>query len=302
MRMRSFTWADLPALVELVRAVRKTEGDGRIVNESSLKEELSIPGLDPERDCTLFEDEKSFLAYSILHTELRIGRTILEIGVHLDHNEKDGLERAAVRAGLAYAKSLGAGVLHVCVPPSEFWTDLLKEEGFSQVREYWMMKWQDESVPSVELPQGFSIEGFQPGDEERLTRVQNASFTGSWGFCPNTIEEVSYLAGMSICTPDGILFLAHGAETAGYCWTSVLGDARNPVGVIWMIGVAPAYRGQGLGNPILMAGMEYLKSRGVGSITLDVDGGNTLAIKLYTSVGFEKALEVHWFEAELSGG
>jgi mycothiol synthase len=81
-----------------------------------------------------------------------------------------------------------------------------------------------------------------------------------------------------------------------------LGDARNPVGVIWMIGVAPAYRGQGLGKPILMAGMEYLKSRGVGSITLDVDRGNTLAIKLYTSVGFEKALEVHWFEAELSGG
>ena len=134
----------------------------------------------------------------------------------------------------------------------------MEEQGFSQVRNYWLMRWQEAEVSRAELPQGFAIEKFQPGDAERLTQAQNASFGGSWGFCPNTVEEVSYQAGMSISSPEGILFLAHGDNTAGYCWTNILGDPQNPVGVIGMVGIDPAYRSRGLSRPILLAGMEYL--------------------------------------------
>ncbi len=66
-----------------------------------------------------------------------------------------------------------------------------------------------------------------------------------------------------------------------------------------MIGVVPDYRGQGVSRAILLAGMEYLGSIGVAVIALQVDGSNTPAIGLYTSVGFEKAGEHQWFERDL---
>ena len=299
MVIRNYTWADLSALLELINLVRKTGGDERVLNISSLKEELAQPGLAPEENCFLFEDDQGLLAYFILHPELRIGRAVLETGIHPDRKE-NGIEKEVLTSALAQAKAIGARMLHICAPPSEFWGDLLDGEGFSKVRSYWRMRWHRDTVSPVELPQGFSIESFRPGDEERLTWVQNESFNGSWGFCPNTVQEISYRAGMSMCAPEGILFLTHGRETAGYCWTCILGGPQNTIGVIGMIGVASAFRGQGLSRPILLAGMEYLHSRGVKYIELDVDGDNRPATKLYASVGFGKAQEVHWFEAELS--
>jgi mycothiol synthase len=105
---------------------------------------------------------------------------------------------------------------------------------------------------------------------------------------------------MANTSPQGIIFLNHGDTTTGYCWTclsSVNGSIR---GVIGMIGVSPDYRGRGISSGILLAGMEYLRSLDVADIRLEVDGSNTPAVRLYTSVGFEKAGELHWFERGLS--
>ena len=176
---RNFTWADLPALVEFVNLVRGVGGhDGRTVSLAYLKEELSRPGLSPGENCSLFEDDtqdserRGLLAYSILHPELRMGRTILEFGIHPAHAET-GIEREVVRFGLDRSKGLGARLLHICTPPSKFWPRLLEEEGFSRVRDYWLMQWHQEMVPLPELPEGFAIESFRPGDEARLTQAQN---------------------------------------------------------------------------------------------------------------------------------
>ncbi len=67
-----------------------------------------------------------------------------------------------------------------------------------------------------------------------------------------------------------------------------------------MIGVVPDFRGRGTSRSILLAGMEYLKTCNVSDIGLQVDETNTPAIRLYTSVGFEKEGERQWFERALS--
>ena len=94
--------------------------------------------------------------------------------------------------------------------------------------------------------------------------------------------------------------LSHGDEIAGYCWTCVSPLNDKTKGLIGMIGVVPDYRGRGVSKPILLAGIEYLQSIEVAEIGLQVDGSNTPAIRLYTSVGFEKRGELHWFERKLS--
>ncbi len=300
MRVRNFTWDDLPALVELDNLASEKQGDGPKTSLPSLREHLAQPGLLPEENCFLFERDHELWAYSVIRNEHSIGRTVLQLAIHPARSEGE-VEREVVGAALARARELGARVLHVCLAPSAFWAGLMEEEGFHRVRDFRLMRWQGEAVPPPELPEGFAITSFQPGDEAKLTSVQNTSFSGSWGFCPNTVEEISYRAGMVISPHEGIIFLTHGKDPAGYCWTCTLSDSQFSVGVIGMIGIDPQFRGLGLSKPILLAGMKHLQASQVRQIQLDVDEENQPAIRLYSSVGFQNVMGVYWFEARLSG-
>jgi mycothiol synthase len=161
------------------------------------------------------------------------------------------------------------------------------------------MVWRQEQLPQVLLPHGFSIRPFKAGDAPTLTAVQNAAFAGSWGFCPNTVEQVEYRSAMTNTSPRGILFLCHGEQVAGYCWTCVVPLGSQTRGLISMVGVLPDYRRRGVGRPVLLAGMDYLRSIGVYDIGLNVDRDNAPALRLYNSVGFQKVRELHWFEINL---
>jgi mycothiol synthase len=158
------------------------------------------------------------------------------------------------------------------------------------------MVWQQNAALRVEPPEGFTLRSFQPGDAPVLTRIQNAAFSGSWGFSPNTVEQIEYRSSMSNTSHEGILFLVNQDEVAGYCWTCFAPANGKARGIIGMIGVSPDYRGRGVSQPILAASLAYLKSAGADEVGLHVDSSNTPAIRLYTSLGFNKVGELHWYE------
>ena len=299
--VRNFTWEDTPALSELANLAGRKDGSDLEVTDSSFIDKMRQPNLYPEQDCFLFEDGTQLRAYSLLQRELPIRRAVLEIEVHPDYRES-GVEREIIIKGLERAKAVGAPVLHICVGPSEFWSSLLESEGFKRVRQYWVMEWEAEQLPPMDLPPGYVIQSFQPGDEDRLTRTQNAAFEASWGFCPNTVEEIAYRLTIPRDNPPEIVFLSNEGDTAGYCWTAINESSEKTVGFIEMVGVAPDYRGRGLGKPTALAGMHRLNMRGARSIRLNVDEQNTPAKAMYTSIGFKKTQELHWFEAQVSEG
>ena len=299
MTVRNFTWNDLSSLTSLINQVRTADGDERILDSPFLQGWLTQPGLSPERDCWLVEEGGEVTAYAILYPELRIGRTVLEMGVPPSHRGGN-VETLLVQRGIGTAKEIGARVLHVCASPASYLSGILTKEGFYWTRRYWMMRWQEGQIPSPQPPSGFSITTFHNGEAERLAQVQNASFEDSWGFCPNTIEEVAYRVRLSITPTGGIFFLRHAKNTAGYCWTYIQGDTKSPIGIIGMMGITPTYRGRGLSKPTVLAAMEFLHASGVKYIELNVDGENAAATRLYHSVGFEKKTELHWFEVRLS--
>ena len=154
-----------------------------------------------------------------------------------------------------------------------------------------------EKVPQI--PYGFELHHFATGDEEGLCNLQNLAFADSWGFRPNTVEEIRHLVNTSGCQPEGILFINEGRRKVGYCWTRT-----HPVemekGYIRMIGVDPLYRAQGLARVILLAAIEYLRKRGIKTIELTVDSKNLNAIRLYQSLGFTAEGTILWYQKELS--
>ena len=237
--------------------------------------------------------------YCFVFPETPIGRAVIELKVAPNlagHSQ----ERELVRRAVDRSRDLGARVAHICLSDSSPQADSVKAEGFTPARNYWDMVWRQASLPSATVPDGFTLRSFQSGDAAILAEAQNAAFAASWGFCPNTVEQIEYRSLMANTSHEGILLLTQGEKTAGYCWTCLVPVEGSIRGVIGMIGVVPGYRGQGISHSILVAGMEFLRNSNVADIGLQVDGSNAPAVRLYSSVGFQKVGELHWFERGLS--
>ena len=298
MPILNFTSGRMSDLLEFVESLHSWSPQSRKLGRRTFQQTLGQPGLAPEDNCFLLEEDGRVQGFSLIFPELPIGRSVFEMGI-ARNLERGTQELELLRRSVDRAREIGAKVAHICVAGNSSRTKLLEAEGFSQVRVYWDMVWRQDRLPVLEVPPGFSVRSYQPGDASILTEAQNSAFDGSWGFCPNTVEQIEYRSQMPNTSNQGILILNNGEKTAGYCWTCLSPMDGNTRGVIGMIGVVPGYRGRGISRTILLASMEYLRSLDVADIGLQVDGSNTPAIRLYTSVGFEKVGELYWFEREL---
>lgn len=298
MPVRNYTDDRLSSLLDFVEAVRGWGIQGRDLGRQTFQEVLAQPDSAPVDNCFLLEEDGKVQGFCLVIPELPISRTVLEFEI-APHLSGSSMERALLRQGTDRAEELGTRVSHICTPNPVQQDALLKAEGFVQARTYWDMVWDQEALPQWQVPEGFAVRSFRPGDASLLTEVQNSAFEGSWGFCPNTVEQIAYRTSMANTSHQGIVFLHQDEKPAGYCWTCVAPANGRHRGLIGMIGVVPDYRGKGVSRAVLLAGMEYLRSIGVADIALEVDESNTPAIRLYTSVGFEKAGEHHWLEREV---
>jgi len=288
------------ALVEFVASLDSPSSELYDLCLRTFQGVLGQPGLDPTENCLVLEQSGQIKGLALIFREFPIGRSIIEVMTTPDlagsPDEIDLVQRA-----IAKAESQKLSVAHICVMADSGRGKVLEQAGFTKVRTYLDMLWNMDELAELELPEGYSVLSFQTGDTPLLTQVQNDAFTGSWGFCPNTEEQIEYRTQMPNTSKDGILFLMEGNSPAGYCWT-VMVPAENGVrGVIGMIGVVPDYRGKGLSRHILQAGIKQLRSIGLAEIGLEVDGNNAPAVGLYKSAGFKTMGERHWFERVLPG-
>ncbi len=299
MTISNFSPERLEALVDFVESLSDWGPEGRDLGRRTVMQGAGQPGLDPVNNCWLVEFRGQVKGFCLVTREPSIGRAVLQMETDPVFAGSP-LEEALVQLALDSCRSWNAKLAHICLPGGSPRAMLLESIGFERVREYTVMAWSEETLPSVETAPGFHVANFNRGDETLLTRVQNEAFTGGWGFCPGTVEQIAYRSNMANTSHEGILFLRRGDETAGHCWTCIAPTATGVRGRIAMIGVVPDFRGQGLSRSILAAGMNYLVSLGAQDIVLEVDSGNTPAIRLYNSMGFQKVSDLHWYELSLA--
>jgi len=72
----------------------------------------------------------------------------------------------------------------------------------------------------------------------------------------------------------------------GFHWTKIHPDG---VGEVYVVGIDPDAQGRGLGRSLTLAGLHYLRERGVREVMLYADEENTAAISMYRKLGFTPA-------------
>ncbi|HHG91064.1 MAG TPA: ribosomal-protein-alanine N-acetyltransferase [Devosia sp.] len=125
-------------------------------------------------------------------------------------------------------------------------------------------------------PAGLHVEPGLMKDAKNLARLHTAAFFRGW----SESELAAYIS-----TPHKTpLYVACNARRhiAGFVVLQLAGDEAELLSIV----VAPRWRGRGLGEALLRAGIDDLRTTPVERMFLEVDEANEPAIRLYRRFGF----------------
>ncbi|MBB6566426.1 mycothiol synthase [Kribbella sandramycini] len=145
-------------------------------------------------------------------------------------------------------------------------------------------------LPTPTWPDGIAVRTFVPGQDDaawlELNRQAFATHPeqGAW-----TQSDLTDRLNQPWFDPEGF-FLATTptGALAGFHWTKL----ENNEAEVYVVGVSPTHQGTGLGKALTLQGLNHLQTtKSQPQITLYVDGTNTPARRLYTSLGFTTAAQ-----------
>lgn len=201
--------------------------------------------------------------------------------------------KALMNAALGLARAGGRELVRLVIPRAASWAgDAARDWGFTRIRgTHVMLRPASASqMPSPNM-EGIDVRPLRPGEESAMLAALNRAWSGTWGFTP---IPPSALAGDLQGQRAGMLVATDAADDSRIVATvhAIFDlDARNldggPYAWISNLTTDPEWRGRGLGRLMLARGVDRLLERGAESVMLGVDGGNTAAVDLYQSAGFE---------------
>jgi len=298
--IRNYQPKDFNKYVLLRIEAEKLEPTGRCISPQVIAEHLGQPNYSPEQDLFIVEIDGDIVGYMDIKPELTMERVILDCWVHPEHRRR-GLATKLLGCAIRRARELGARVAHVNIMEDNAVAQrLLSRLGFERVRRFLELRLDIADVHWPDIDQAtLGCRYLQRGEEDKLTQIQNRAFAGTWGYNPNTVEEITYRTNLSTYSPEDIVLTCEGDKVIGYCWTGIAckgGVPSERKGQIFMLGLDPDYRGKGIGKKILLAGLAHLKSRSLQVAELTVDSENKAACALYKSIGFKVRTISFWYE------
>lgn len=282
--IRLFEWTDVGLLASLQHA---HEADvGRWLRQSNLT---------PERECVFAEVAGEAAGFGYLIAEPALPR-----GVLVAEASDPAVLSALVTNAMARASQLKLGVLQMDVPGND--TERLavcEAAGMSVIRTHLHLKRSGDQPTGIALPEGATTRLATRTDVTTVTRIQNAAFTGSWGYSPNTEEEIAYrIFELPSMAPDPVVIVSMDGEDLGYCWAHH--EQPESPGMIDMVGVLPNQQGKGIGKFATAAGIDHLVGIGAVPVEITVDSENGPAIHVYESVGFTLDWRSIWYERSVA--
>lgn len=303
--IRNYRAEDFNTLIRLGREIEKGEGLCCCNSVQDLVEDIRRPDHFPEDNLFVAEVARNIAGYLDVMPELNIGRAVLGCLVRAQH-VRNSFTNDLVQRGLRRGRELRAGIAHVNIPEDdELAKELFSKMGFGFIRRFLKLKLDlsEDLLPNAcqSAPQCRHLER---GEEDKLTRIQNRSFADTWGYSPNTRENIMYRTSLPSCSLEDIILAWDGDKPIGYCWTKIDFEYKEGTnghrGRIYMVGVDPDYRRRGVGKQVLAAGLFRLKDKGIRIVELTVDSENKAACALYRSSGFKVWTSSVWYEKVLA--
>ncbi|UCB42675.1 MAG: GNAT family N-acetyltransferase [Dehalococcoidales bacterium] len=298
--IRNYHPDDFNTLVQLKNEAASLAADGRYLSPQAVCDTLGRPNYTPEQDLFIAEISGALVGYLDITDEARIGRVVLECLVLSEHRQQ-GVSEGLYRQALPRMKALGAKVAHVNVHEDNTLVRLVLEKmGFNSIRRFYELEIDLDIITESSISTNFPIHPLQAGEEATLTELQNLAYAGSWGYNPNTVEEIGYTINTAGNATEGICLAQDQDRPVGYFWVRIEHDKQGKHrGRVSMLGTDPDYRGRGIGRELLLAGLSFLKSRGPRVAQLTVDSENLVAESLYRSIGFTRIDSSLWYEKVL---
>jgi mycothiol synthase len=277
------------------------EPSERFISARGLSDHLGRPNFTPQKDLFVAEFNGELVGYLNITLEPGIQRALLDGLVHPLHRRK-GIATEFFSRGLQRVSESGIKSAQVSVlETNSSVKGLLNHFAFTFIRYFFKMRL---DISSIQLPadrQGpTTSRRLRPGEEDLLTQIQNRCFVDTWGFNPNTKEEIAHRLNMHGRSPEDVILTYMEDKPVGYCWFIINPEdnakREKSKGSIHMLGVDPDYRQQEIGKAILVNGLEDLKAKGIDIVELTVDSENPAACSLYESLGFEVYAKTEWYE------
>ena len=182
----------------------------------------------------------------------------------------------------------GAGTVH---------EDIAEAHGLTLRRELLRMQC---DLPIAE-PWSLDVRPFRVGEDEAAwLAVNNRAFAWHPEQSDMTLDDLREREAEPWFDPDGFLLHERDGRLAGFCWTKVHTDERPQLGEIYVIGVDPDFHGQGLGRPLVLAGLAWLAAAGLRDGLLYTEADNAPALRIYESLGFEVVSRHCWWTIDLT--
>jgi mycothiol synthase len=211
----------------------------------------------------------------------------LEIVVDPHHRDTTpGIAEKLLDAALALVHEEGGGRVQFWVPrPGPDHDRLAAAAGLHHHRELRQLR---RPLPFPGERSALDVRPFRLGtDDEAVLALNNRAFRdhdeqGGW-----SLETLRKRQDQPWFDPNGLLLHEREGRLAAFCWTKVHSDELDALGELYVVAVDPEFQGLGLGRSITVAGLEHLASREQQVAMLYVDAGNTAALHLYESLGFQ---------------
>ena len=307
LRARRPTTDDAPAVAALLNAYDMVELGEPDFEAALLLEDWQSPRMDLDRDTWLVfgADDRAALAYAEVLEE-EPGKTLQAFArVHPEHWGRGvGTWLLAVAEDRARAycaeKDLPSIDLHVVISGNDpAGHDLVAAHGYEPVRAFLHLQIALDSPPAVEAPAGITIEHPDPErDAELLHRLHEDTFAEHWGFSSEPLELfVSQNLAHESFDP-GLWWIARdGDEPAAFLAARIWHE--RDIGWINDIGVMKSHRGRGIGEAMMRTAFGAFLARGYPHVRLNVDEGNSSAIRLYERVGMTPRRRWDMFRKEI---
>ena len=292
--------SDLVPLVNL-RNRLISEGEPPTTLEQQ-REELRAPNQRPETDrwvVTQADDPSGMLLGQAFGYHTVPERYLAWVGVDPEWR-RQGLGQQLLTRVVDRAKSLA--VEHILIYANEnnaASRSFLEANGFWAKSDFWSLTAPAELPVAVpKWPEGYKVNSFaEVQDFAILKQAYTHSYGDLWGHGANSIAARKWpserMADNWIQDGDpegeGIFILyAPNGNIVGLC-RGVLGEAQGeqlPVGVVDSPAITADYYHLGLQKPLALTVMQWLRTRGQGSLELCSYGDSAATVALYQEIGF----------------